>query len=133
MNPIIIYFIIGISAIAIGIFLGKILFAKNTQLKIDEAERSSRKIIEEAEIRAETIKKERILEAKEKFVQLKADLDKETFDRNRKLSESENRIKQKEISINQKDNNIEKQLKEKERNWKSTRKNICAGLKRVPG
>ncbi len=112
MNPIIIYFIIGIIAIAIGIFLGKILFAKNTQLKIDEAERSSRKIIEEAELRAETLKKEKILEAKEKFVQLKADLDKETFDRNRKLNESENRIKQKEITINQKDNSIERQLKE---------------------
>ncbi len=114
MNPIIIYFIIGIIAIAIGIFLGKILFAKNTQLKIDEAERSSRKIIEEAEMRAETLKKEKILEAKENFVQLKADLDRETFDRNRKLSESENRIKQKEITINQKDNSIERQLKENE-------------------
>jgi len=114
MNPIIIYFIIGIVAIAIGIFLGKILFAKNTQIKIDEAEKNARKIIDEAEIRAETIKKERILEAKEKFVQLKADLDKETFDRNKKLSENENRIKQKEISINQKDNSIERQLKENE-------------------
>ncbi|MBS1730062.1 MAG: ribonuclease Y [Bacteroidetes bacterium] len=110
----IIYFIIGIVAIAIGIFLGKILFAKNTQIKIDEAEKNARKIIDEAEIRAETIKKERILEAKEKFVQLKADLDKETFDRNKKLSENENRIKQKEISINQKDNSIERQLKENE-------------------
>jgi ribonuclease Y len=47
------------------------------------------------------------LEAKEKFVQIKAEHDKEGLDRNRKMSEGENRIRQKEQSINQKENNLD--------------------------
>ena len=63
-------------------------------------------------MQAETIKKEKILEAKEKFVQLKSDHDKEVLERNRKISDIENRLKQKEVSINQKEANLDKQLKD---------------------
>src|SRR5258707_463154 len=54
------------------------------------------------------------LEAKEKFVQMQGEQDKQSLDRNRKMSESENRIRQKEQSINQKENNLDKQIKENE-------------------
>ncbi len=112
MNTSIIYILLALIALIAGVFLGKIIFAKNTREKIEEAEKEARRIVEEAELKNETIKKEKILEAKEKYVQLKADFDKDTMERNRKISEAENRIKQKEISINQKDNTIEKQLQE---------------------
>ena len=69
-------------------------------------------IIKEAELKAENIKKEKQLEAKEKFVQLKSEHDKEALERNRKINESENRIKQKETSIVQKEANLDKQTKE---------------------
>jgi ribonuclease Y len=114
MDPNIIYVIIGVSALIIGIIAGKFIFAKNTRKKIEEAEIQSQAILKEAEIRAETIRKEKELEAKEKFVQMKAEHDKDVLERNRKLSEAENRIKQKEQSINQKENNIDKQIKENE-------------------
>ena len=65
-------------------------------------------------MRAETLKKEKELEAKEKFVQLKSNHDREVMQRNQKLVESENRIKQKEQSLNQKEGNLEKQVKENE-------------------
>lgn len=71
-------------------------------------------ILKEAELRAETVKKEKQLEAKEKFVQLKAEHDKEVLERNRKISDAESRAKQKEISINQKEIGLDKQLKENE-------------------
>lgn len=101
-------------ALIIGIILGKLIFAKNTKKKIEEAETEAKQIVTAAELKGETTKKEKILEAKEKFVQLKAEFDKEVLERNKKLSDSENRIKQKEISINQKDGSLEKQIKENE-------------------
>ena len=114
MDPNIIYIIIGVSALIIGIVAGKFIFAKDTRKQIEEAEIQSQSILKEAEIRAETIRKEKELEAKEKFVQMKAEHDKEVFDRNRKMSEGENRVRQKEQSINQKENNLDKQIKENE-------------------
>jgi len=114
MDPNIIYVIIGVSALIIGIVAGKFIFAKDTRKQIEEAEVQSQSIVREAEIRAETIRKEKELEAKEKFVQIKAEHDKEVLDRNRKMSEGENRIRQKEQSINQKENNLDRQIKENE-------------------
>jgi len=106
--------LIGAAALIVGILLGKIIFAVNTKKKIEEAELQASKIIEEGKAKAETLKKEKLLEAKEKFVQLKAEHDKEVMQRNQKVHEGENRIKQKEQSLNQKDANLEKQLKENE-------------------
>ena len=114
MDANIIYIIIGVSALIIGIVAGKFIFAKDTRKQIEEAEIQSQSIVKEAAIRAETIRKEKELEAKEKFVQMKAEHDKEVFDRNRKMSEGENRVRQKEQSINQKENNLDKQIKENE-------------------
>ncbi|HET6994983.1 MAG TPA: ribonuclease Y [Chitinophagaceae bacterium] len=114
MDPIIIYAIIGGAALIVGIILGKLIFAKNTRQKIEEAELQSQTILKEAELRAETIRKEKELEAKEKFVQMKSAHDREVNDRNRKINDNENRLRQKEQSINQKETGLEKQIKENE-------------------
>ena len=106
--------IAGIISLIAGIALGKVLFAKNTQKKLQEAENQAQQIISEAQLKAETTKKERILEAKEKFVQLRAEHDKEVLERNKKISDNENRVKQKEIIINQKEASLEKHIKENE-------------------
>jgi len=97
MDQSVISIIVGVVALIIGIIAGKFIFAKDTQKKVDEAELQAQTIVKEAELRSETIKKEKQLEAKEKFVQLKAEHDKEVLERNKKISESENRAKQKEI------------------------------------
>ncbi len=114
MEPIILYIIIGAAALILGIILGKLVFAKNTQKQIQEAEQQAQKIIADGNLQAENLKKEKLLEAKEKFVQLKADHERDVLQRNQKLVESESRIKQKEQSLNQKDQNLEKQIKENE-------------------
>ena len=64
--------------------------------------------------RPKPLKKEKQLEAKERFVQLKAEHDREVMQRTQKVNDSENRIKQKEQSLNQKEAGIEKQVKENE-------------------
>jgi len=114
MDQTVLYIIIGVISLIAGIAAGKFIFAKNTKAQIDEANLQAQSILKEAEIRAETLKKEKQLEAKERFVQLKSEYDKDVLERNRKLGESENRIKQKEITINQKDSALEKQIKENE-------------------
>jgi ribonuclease Y len=114
MDPNLIYIIIGVSALIVGIIAGKFIFAKNTRKQVEEAETQAQAILKEAEIRAETIRKEKELEAKEKFVQMKANHDKEALERTRKMSEAENRVRQKEQTINQKEGNLDKQIKENE-------------------
>ncbi|HOA39703.1 MAG TPA: ribonuclease Y, partial [Flavihumibacter sp.] len=114
MDSTILLLIVGLAAAVVGIVLGKFIFKANTEQKIQEANAEASKIITEAQLKAETIKKEKQLEAKEKFVQLKSEHDKEVNDKNRKINDAENRIKQKEVSINQKENNLDKQIKENE-------------------
>ena len=84
MEPIIIYIIIGAAALILGIILGKLVFAKNTQKQIAEAEQQAQKIIADGQLQAENLKKEKLLEAKEKFVQLKGDHDRDVMQRNQK-------------------------------------------------
>ena len=53
-------------------------------------------IIQKAELEAESIKKEKILQAKEKFFQLKSEHEKFVNDKNIQLKDAENRIRQKD-------------------------------------
>lgn len=104
--------IIGVVGLAAGILLGKFIFAKSTKQLFDQAQQQAQQIVKDAEVKAETIKKEKQLEAKERFVQLKAEHDREVQQRNHKLNDAENRVRQKEQSLNQKDQNLEKSIRE---------------------
>src|SRR4051794_5945152 len=114
MGSIVVLIVVAIVAVIAGIIAGKFIFAKDTKKQIDDAEQQAQKIIADAQVQSETLKKERILEAKEKFVQLKGEHDKEVLEKNRKVADVENRIKQKEVTINQKEQNLDKQLKDNE-------------------
>ena len=114
MDPMILLIITGAVALVLGLAAGWMIFSKNTKKRIEEAEELAQKIVKEAELRAETIKKEKQLEAKEKFVQLKSEYDREVMERNRKVNDAENRIKQKEQSVSQKESALDKQSKEME-------------------
>ena len=114
MEPNLLAYIIGGIALIVGIVAGKLIFAKNTKKQVEEAEQQTKKLVADAQITAENLKKEKLLEAKEKFVQLKSEHDKEVLERNRKLGDSETRIKQKEQGINQKIESLDKQVKENE-------------------
>jgi len=58
-------------------------------------------IIQEAKSEAEVIKKNKMLEVKEKFLSLKSDLEKQVTQRNSKIQATETRLKQRELQINQ--------------------------------
>ncbi|RPD39234.1 ribonuclease Y [Chitinophaga barathri] len=114
MTESIMVIVAGAVALAVGIILGKLIFAKNTQIKVQEAEEQAKRIIAEGQLSAENLKKDKLLEAKEKYLQMKSEYDKDVMQRNQKITESENRIKQKEQSLNQKNDNIQKQVTENE-------------------
>ncbi len=114
MDQNVLLMIIGVAALIVGLIAGRLIFSKNTKKQVEEAEYQAQNILKEAELRAETVKKEKQLEAKEKYVQLKSEYDRDVMERNRKLGETENRIKQKEITINQKEASLDKQIKDNE-------------------
>lgn len=111
--------VIAVVALLAGIIAGKFIFAKDTKKRIQEAEQHADHLIREAELRAETVRKEKELSAKEKFVQLKAEHEREILERSRKVAQEESRIKQEEVrvkgkeaGINQKTEQLERQIKE---------------------
>ena len=69
-------------------------------------------ILKKAEDEAEVIKKNKLLEVKEKFLNKKAELEKEVAIRNQKIQQAENRIKQKEINLNQKNEELQRKRAE---------------------
>ncbi len=70
--------------------------------------------IEQAKKEAEVIKEKKLLEVKEKFLNKKAELEKEVQTRNQKIQQNENRLKQREISLNQRQEDIFRRKQEVE-------------------
>ena len=71
-------------------------------------------VIKEAENEAEVIKKNKLLEVKEKFLNKKADLEKEVAARNQKIQQAENKLKQREMVLNQKNEELQRKRNETE-------------------
>jgi ribonuclease Y len=68
--------------------------------------------IKETEAEAEVIKKKKMLEAKEHFLQLKAEHEQTANERNSKLAQAENRIRQKESTLSQRIEENQRQKKD---------------------
>ena len=69
-------------------------------------------IIRKAEAEGESIKKEKIYQAKEKFLQLKSEHEAYINDRNAQLQQQENKLKQREMQINQQNSELGRKQKE---------------------
>ncbi|KAA6324835.1 Ribonuclease Y [termite gut metagenome] len=69
-------------------------------------------ILKEAEAEAEVIKKNKLLEVKEKFLNKKAELEKEVAIRNQKLQQVETKLKQRELVINQRQEDLQRKKEE---------------------
>lgn len=71
-------------------------------------------LMKKAAEEAEVMKKDKLLEVKEKFLNKKADLEREVAMRNQKIQQAENRIKQKEMSLTQKHEELQRKKNEAE-------------------
>ena len=71
-------------------------------------------MIEAANKEAEVVKEKKLLEVKEKFLNKKAELEKEVQQRNSRIQQSENKLKQREISLNQRQEELGRRKQEVE-------------------
>ena len=86
--------IVGVVGLAIGAVLTYVIAFSGAKSK-------AKRILEEAEAQGEVMKKNKLLEVKEKFLNKKAELEKEVAARSQKLQQAESRIKQRELQLNQ--------------------------------
>lgn len=73
-------------------------------------------MIEAANKEAEVVKEKKLLEVKEKFLNKKAELEKEVQQRNSRIQQNENKLKQREISLNQRQEDLGRRKMEIDQN-----------------
>ena len=74
----------------------------------------SRSILDEARAEAETIKRDKMLEVKEKFISMKADLEKQMAVRSAKVQSAEAKARQREMQLNQQQQELQRKKTEVE-------------------
>jgi ribonuclease Y len=102
---VVVWIIVGLVGGGIGTYV-----LQQTALKT-----KSQKIVKDAEIEAENIKKDRVLQAKEKFLKLKEEHESTIKDRERKLQSNEDRVRAKEKSFTDKLEHLGRKEKELEK------------------
>lgn len=103
--------------LALGFLIAQYIGKRKASSIIEEAKVNATIIIKDAEAEGENKKKNKLLQAKEKFIELKAKHEKVIEGRNKKMANAENRIKQKESKLSKeisKTNRINKSIEEKQ-------------------
>jgi hypothetical protein len=75
-------------------------------------DKKKRKLLEDAEVQAEMLKEKKIIQAKEKYLQLKTDHENYVNERNSKIAQAENKLKQKETIFLQRKEELQRSFKE---------------------
>ncbi|TPN82366.1 ribonuclease Y [Aquimarina algicola] len=115
-NTIIFLIVSGMAGLVIGFVIAKILERNRASEIIKDAKKTSDSIIRDAKNEGETIKKDKILQAKEKFIELKSEHEKVILSRDKKMAEAEKRTRDKESQISNelsKNKKLNKELDEK--------------------
>ena len=107
MSETVVTIVVSIACFIVGGFASYMFFKHGLKSKYD-------KILKEAETEAEVIKKNKLLEVKEKFLNKKADLEREVSLRNQKIQQAENKLKQRELVLNQRQEEIQRKKVEAE-------------------
>ena len=97
--------IFGVAGLLVGALIMALIYFIGSKSKY-------KSIIQEAEAEAEVIKKDKLLEVKEKFLNKKAELEKEVQVRNQKIQQADNRIKQREQQLNQRQEELQRRRSE---------------------
>ncbi|MFD0860926.1 ribonuclease Y [Sungkyunkwania multivorans] len=99
MDNITLTIIVGVAGLIFGFVIAKMLERGNASKVVGNAKREANSIIKDAEKEGESIKKDKILKAKERFLELKAEHEKEILARDKKMAEAEKRIRDKESQV----------------------------------
>lgn len=120
MDTTIILILVSVAALVIGLLVGRNLQGKSASKKIQEAEEQSKLILKEAEVNAESLKKDKILEAKENFLRRKTEFEEESNRKKNILLTNEQKLRQKESSLNKQF----EQVKQKEEELESLKETL---------
>ncbi|MBT4063291.1 MAG: DUF3552 domain-containing protein, partial [Flavobacteriaceae bacterium] len=102
--------VIVVIGLVLGFIISKLLEKTSITKTLDNAKTEATRILKSAESDGENLKKDKIFQAKERFLELKAEHEKHILNREKDLSEIQKRVKDKEsqvsneLSINQKNN-----------------------------
>ena len=99
MDSTLLIVIAGIVGIAGGFLIAKLLERSNIFNLLKNAKQEAASILKDANIDAENIKKDKILQAKEKFIELKSEHEQVILGRDKKIAEVEKRVRDKESQI----------------------------------
>jgi ribonuclease Y len=105
------------AALVIGWYLGR----RRASETLSRAEEESARILRDAQKEAESLKKEAILESKEKYYNLRTEFEKQARDRRQELTSLDKRLSQKEVKLDQRSDIVaskEKELAEREKQAK---------------
>lgn len=119
--------IAGILGLGVGAVIASLLVRNNSKKIEEEAKERAKSIIREAEINAEALKKDRILEAKEKYLKLKSEFEDEVNKKKSIIITNETKLKQREQVLSKE---LE-QIKRKEAELDSKKENLNAQLHSV--
>lgn len=92
-----------------GILVGGVLMWVGLRLVFNS---NYKKMLTDAEAQAEVIKKNKMLEVKEKFLSLKTDLEKQVNQKNARIQAMESKLKQRELQINQRLEEVQRKKNE---------------------
>ncbi|AWI27089.1 ribonuclease Y [Flavobacterium pallidum] len=99
MDTILFIIISVIAGIGGGFLIAKTLEKKNVSTLIKNARKEAALILKDANVEAENNKKDKMLQAKEKFIELKAEHEQVILNREKKVAEIEKRIRDKESLV----------------------------------
>ncbi|WP_159023139.1 ribonuclease Y [Formosa sp. L2A11] len=85
--------------VIIGFIIARILEKNNASKIVSDAKAEAAKLVKDANVDGEAIKKDKILQAKEKFIELKSEHEKVILSRDKKMAEAEKRTRDKESQV----------------------------------
>lgn len=111
--------------LVIGVIVGLIIgFGGAWMISNNLLKTRKESLISEATKEGETIKEKKILQAKERFLELKSQHEKEVHERNNKVKQSEDRIRNREKELAQQTENLKKKDKEIEQQRETLNKQL---------
>ena len=99
MDNIVTIIITAIAALTVGFLIAKMLEKNNASTAIASAKKEAASIIKNAEKEGDSLKKDKMLQAKERFIELKSEHEKVINSRERKMVEAEKRTRDKESQV----------------------------------
>ncbi|WP_316813144.1 ribonuclease Y [Pedobacter heparinus] len=119
-----------LAGLVVGVLVGRYLLRSLLKTQEIAAQTKVKKMLKDAESKAEILKKDRLLEAKEKFLQLKSEHEQEVNAKNNLINQRENSLKQKEQSLNSKVENATRKEQELDNHKKNLEKQTEIAIKK---